>query len=194
MKRLYITILTLLVMAMQPALAVSGIGLKFNRTGTDASTVAITVVDENGTAIDGATATMTSSHAFKPTGNAITGSIVCPDANANTNPTIVLGFTINGVPSGFTFDKLGLNIHALNGGSNYQEPTDGVVRQWNVTTTVNDAEFGALNDIDIAAGVGSSGAVYKMWDIEGTATKPEGTVTVELTITKGSTNGGCFLA
>lgn len=192
MKRLYITILTLLVMAMQPALAVSGIRLKFNRTGTDASTVAITVIDENGTAIDGATATMTSSHAFKPTGNAITGSIVCPDANANTNPTIVLGFTINGVPSGFTFDKLGLNIHALNGGSNYQEPTDGVVRQWNVTTTVNDAEFGALNDIDIAAGVGSSGAVYKMWDIEGTATKPEGTVTVELTITKGSTNGGCF--
>ena len=48
MKKVYLTILTLLIMAIQPLFAVSGIGLKFNRTGTDASSVTITVVDENG--------------------------------------------------------------------------------------------------------------------------------------------------
>lgn len=192
MKKVYLTILILLIVAIQPIFAVSGIGLKFNRTGTDASSVSITVVDENGTAIEGASATMTSTHDFKPTGNAITSEIVCPNANANTSPTIELAFTVNGVPAGFSFDKLGLDIHALNGGSNYQEPTDGVTRQWNVATTVNDAEFGALNDIDIAAGVGASGNVHQVWDITGTTVNADGSVTVKLTVTKGTTNGGCF--
>lgn len=192
MKRIYLTILTLLLMAVQPIMAVSGIGLKFNRTGTDASSVSITVVDENGTAIEGATAVVTTSHAFKATANNVTGSILCPNINANTNPNIELAFTINGVPAGFTFDKVGLDIHALNGGSNYQEPSDGVTRQWNVTTTVNNAEFGALNDIDIAANVGTSGNVHKIWEITGATVNTDGTVTVKLTITKGTTNGGCF--
>lgn len=192
MKRFYLTILTLLIMATQPILAVSGIGLKFNRTGTDASTVTVTVVDENGAAIDGATATVATSHGFKPTSNAVTDAILCPNINANTNPNIELAFTINGVPAGFTFDKVGLDIHALNGGSNYQEPSDGVTRQWNVASTVNDVEFGTLNDIDIAANVGTSGNVHKVWDITGATVNTDGTVTVKLTITKGTTNGGCF--
>lgn len=192
MKRLYLTILTLLVMAAQPLLAVSGIGLRFNRTGTEASSVTVTVVDENGTAINGATATVAASHSFKATSNAVTGAILCPDINANTNPTIDLTFSINGVPSGFTFDKIGLDIHALNSGSNYQEPNDGVTRQWNIATTVNDAQFGSLDNIDIAAGVGSSGNVHKVWDITGATVNTDGTVTVKLRITKGTTNSGCF--
>ncbi len=192
MKKIYLTILTLLIMATQPIMAVSGIGLKFNRTGTNASSVAITVVDGNGAVIDGAAATVTSSHDFKATGNAITSAILCPDINANTNPNIELAFTISGVPAGFTFNKLGLDVHALNGGSNYQDPTDGVTRQWNVAASVNNAEFGALNDIDIAAGVGTSGNVHKVWDITGTTVNADGTVTVKLAITKGTTNGGCF--
>ena len=192
MKRIYLTILTLLLMAVQPIMAVSGIGLKFNRTGTDASSVSITVVDENGTAIEGATAVVTTSHAFKATANNVTGSILCPNINANTNPNIELAFTINGVPAGFTFDKIGLDIHALNGGSNYQEPNDNVVRQWNVETKVNNTAFGALNDIDIAANVGTSGNVHKIWEITGATVNTDGTVTVKLTITKGTTNRGCF--
>ena len=193
MKRFYLTILTLLILTTQPTMAVSGIGLRFNRTDTDASSVTITVVDENGATIEGATATVATSHSFKPTSNAVTGAILCPNINANTNPNIELEFTINGVPAGFTFDKVGLDIHALNGGSNYQEPSDGVTRQWNVTTTVNNAEFGALNDIDIAANVGTSGNVHKVWEITGTTVNTDGTVTVKLTITKGTTNGGCFI-
>ena len=193
MKKVYFTILTLLLLAAQPTMAVSGIGLKFNRTGTDASSVTVTVVDENGAAIDGATATVEASHSFKGTSNAVTGAILCPDINANTNPSIELAFTISGVPAGFTFDKVSLDIHALNGGSNYQEPDDGVTRQWNIATIVNDAEFGALSDIDIAAGVGTSGNVHKVWDITGATVNADGTVTMKLAITKGTTNNGCFI-
>ena len=192
MKKLYLTILAMMLIVSQQAFAASAIGLKFNRTGTDASSVAITVVDENGTAIEGATATVATSHSFKATSNAVTAAILCPNINANTNPNIELAFTINGVPAGFTFDKVGLDIHALNGGSNYQEPNDGVTRQWNIATTVNDAQFGSLDNIDIAAGVGSSGNVHKVWDITGATVNTDGTVTVKLAITKGTTNGGCF--
>ena len=191
MKKLYLTILATLLVAVQ-AFATQSIGLRFNRTGTTASTVSVSVVDANGTAISGASATMTSSHEFKGTGNAVTSSIICPNVNGNTSPTITLSFTISGVPAGFAFDKVGLDIHALNGGSNYQEPDDNVIRQWNVDTKVNNIAFGALNDIDIAAGVDSSGNVHKVWDITGATVNADGTVTVTLTITKGSTNMGCF--
>lgn len=192
MKKLYFTILAMLLVITGQAFAAQSIGLRFNRTGTDASSVTISVVDENGTAISGASATMTSSHDLKGTSNAVTSSIICPNANGNTSPNITLSFTISGVPAGFTFDKVGLDIHALNGGSNYQEPNDNVVRQWNIDTKVNNAAFGALSDIDIAAGVGSSGDVHKVWDITGSTVNADGTVTVALTITKGSTNQGCF--
>lgn len=192
MNKLHLTILALLAMVVQPALAVSGIGLKFNRTGTDAQSVTVSVVDENGSAISGATATVASSHAFK-TGGVINSGILCPNVNANTDPTIELTFTVNGLPADFSFNKVGLDIHALNGGSNYQENADGVTRQWNVNTTVNNNTFGTLGDIDIAANVGESGNVHKVWEITNvTAVKCDGTVTVKLTITKGTTNMGCF--
>ena len=61
--------MALLLMVAEPILAMSGIGLKFNRTGTGASTVTISVVDEKGADIEGTTATMTSTHEFKGTGN-----------------------------------------------------------------------------------------------------------------------------
>lgn len=192
MKRFYMTILTLLILAAQPAMAVSGIGLKFNRTGTDASSVSITVIDENGTAIDGATATVATSHAFKATNNAVTAAILCPNVNGNTGPTIELTFTINGIPSSFTFNKVGLDIHALNGANSYQDPADGKQRKWNVATTVNNADFGSLSDIDIAASVGTAGNVHKVWDITGATVNTDGTMTVKLTITKGTENSGCF--
>ena len=192
MKKLYLTIFAMLLIFSGQALAAQSIGLKFNRTGTAASTVTISVVDENGTAIDGASATITSSHEFKETSNAVTATILCPNVNGNAGPTIDLTFTISGVPAGFKFNKLGLDIHALNGGSNYQENADNIVRQWNVNTKVNNATFGALSNIDIAAGVGSRNDVHKVWDITGATINADGTVTIALTITKGTNNSGCF--
>ncbi len=192
MKKLYLTLLTFCLLTLHPILAGEGISLKFNRIGTNASSVTITVADANGNAIEGATATMTSTHEFKATTNAVTAAILCPNVNATTSPTIDLAFTINGVSAGFTFDKVGLDIHALNGGSSYQSNSDNKQRLWNVATVVNNVDFGALENIDIAASVGTEGNVHKVWNITGATVNTDGTVTVKLTITKGTTNEGCF--
>ena len=194
MRRIYTTIVTLFLLATIQAIAVEGIKLGFTRTGTDASSVTISVTDENGTTIEGATASLTSSHAFKGTGNAVTESIICPNVNGNTSPTIKLTFSITGVPQGFKFNNIGAHIHALNSGSNYQETGDGVVRQWNVeakqgATGSTLATFGSLNNIDIAAGITGANQV---WNIEGSEVAAGETIEIELTITAGTTNSGCF--
>lgn len=167
--------------------------LQFNRTGTNAESVTVNVLDAQGNAISGATATLTSSHNLKGTANAVTAAIVCPDVNGNTSPTIQLSFTVKGLPAGFSFNKLGLHIHALNGGSYYQETGDGMKRQWNVSAAAGSSEpFASLSDIDIAAGI--SGA-HKMWEVaakEAVAVDANGNLTLTLTITKGTTNNGCF--
>lgn len=169
------------------------ISLHFNRTGTDASSVAVLVKDGEGRAIEGAEATLISSHGLKATGNAVTSSIVCPNVNGNTSPTIALILQVSGLPEGFTFNNMGLDIHALNGGSNYQERADGVTRQWNVVAAVNDNDFGMLTDVDIAAGVNTEGKTHKVWNIASPATvTTAGSLTIAFTITKGATNSGCF--
>ncbi|MBR5860038.1 MAG: hypothetical protein IKY71_01685 [Bacteroidaceae bacterium] len=193
MKKLYLTFLVFTLMFLQPVFAVQGIALRFSRSGTDAQSVTVSVVDDSGAALSGATAVVTSSHAFKPTAAAVTNAILCPNVNGNTNPAIELSFTISGVPDGFKFNTVGLDIHALNGGGNYQENGDGVARKWNVSTVVDNTDFGALDNIDIAAGVGSRGAVHKVWEIvKATTVETSGTVVLTLNITSGAENRGCF--
>ncbi len=192
MKKLYLTILAMLLVVSGQAFAAQSIGLKFNRTGTNASTVAISVVDESGAAISGASAAMTSTHEFKGTGSSITNAILCPNVNGNSNPTIDLVFTISGVPAGFTFNAIGLDIHALNSGGGYQANNDNKVRQWNIAATVNNTTFGTLDNIDIAAGVNGQNGVHKMWNVTGATVNSNGSLTIKLTISKGATNEGCF--
>ena len=195
MRKTYLLFLLLALTAIMPASAASSVKLGFTRTGTDAQSVTISVTDENGTAINGAAATLTTSHAFKGTGGAVTQSIICPDANGNTSPTITLTFTITGVPSGFNFDNINAHIHALNGSGNYQETGDGKSRQWNVavkqgSSSSDLATFGSLSNIDIAAGI--TGA-NKVWSIPATANVTAGsTIVVEMTVTAGASNVGCF--
>ena len=171
------------------AMAQNEIRLTFSRTGTDAGSVTVNVVDENGNAIDGASARITGfSHTFKGTAGNVTESILCPNVNGNTDPTININFTLNGI-NNFTADGIGLHIHALNGSSIYQDSKDNVVRQWNVQTVIGENIFGTLSNIDIAAGITGSN---KMWNIEGGATTINGETVIALTITKGTTNSGCF--
>lgn len=167
--------------------------LTFARTGTDASSVAVSVVDENGEAIDGASATLVStSHNFKGTAGNVTESILCPNVNANANPspTIVLKFKVTGLNEFYTFNKLDLHIHALNGSNVYQDPNDKVIRQWNVDVDTQDSYFGTLSDVDIAAGIPGAN---KMWDVSSTSNINTGKeLTITLTITRGTENKGCF--
>ena len=171
-------------------MAQNEVRLTFSRTGTDAGSVTVNVVDENGVAINGASATITGlSHNFKGTAGNVTESILCPNVNGNTTPTININFTLKGI-NNFTVDSIGLHIHALNGGNGYQDSNDNVVRQWNVETFIGENTFGTLSNIDIAAGI--TGA-NKMWNIEsGSRTTINGETIIALTITKGTTNSGCF--
>ena len=172
--------------------------LKFKRTGTTASTVSVSVVDGEDHPIAGATASMTASHEMKATQNAVTDAILCPNVNGNTSPTIVLTFNINGLPEDFRFNAVGLDIHALNAGANYQSNADQKARQFNVAVSQGaDADhlqpFASLANIDIAAGVGTDGAVHKVWQaVAATETEAGTSLTVRLTITKGAENLGCF--
>ena len=167
--------------------------LTFTRTGTDANSVAVSVVDENGDAIEGASATLVSaSHNFKGTAGNVTESILCPNVNANANPspTIVLKFKVTGLSEFYTFNELGLHIHALNGTNGYQDPNDNKDRKWNVDVVAQESDFGNLTDIDIAAGI--TGA-NKMWEVSSTSNINTGKeLNITLTITKGTANGGCF--
>ena len=74
------------------------ISLRFSRSATAASSVKVSVCDAAGKSIDGATASLTSSYAFKATGNAVTAAMLCPNVNGNTSPTITLTFKIDGLP------------------------------------------------------------------------------------------------
>lgn len=165
------------------AYASEPVTLSFERTGTDAESITVNVAG-----VEGATATVTTlSHSVKNLSNA---SIVCPDVNGNTSPEILLGITLTGLPSDFSFNTTGLHIHALNASGGYQQNNDNKSRRFNVAVGVNDNEFTYYDNIDIAAGVPDS---HKVWEETAesavTATSP-----LELTIavTAGSANVGCF--
>lgn len=192
MKKIIISTMLLLVGFMSAA-ANDIVSLKFNRTGTDAASVAVSVVDGEGNAIEGASASLTSvSSALKATAGSITSSIVCPNVNANTSPTITMTFTMAGLPEGYTFDKLGLHIHALNGSNGYQETNDNKVRQWNVSAAAGDNTFASFSDIDIAAGITGANKLWETSQFNSVGLDAEGNLVLTLTITKGTTNGGCF--
>ncbi|MCQ2206014.1 MAG: GEVED domain-containing protein [Bacteroidaceae bacterium] len=177
------------------AMAYEKIGLSFSRTGSDASSVTVNVVDQNGKPIDGVAASVSSSHTFKTTGNAVSGNLLCFDVNGNTSPTITFSVALNGLKEPIDFDIVGMDIHALNGQGNYQQNNDNVNRLWNVSMTQNDQTFSSLSDIDIAAGIGENQtSVHKFWALKATSKATVSTVlTLDFTITAGSENKGCFM-
>ena len=76
MKKIILPIVMLLTGLTGLRAATDAVSLKFDRTGTDAASVAVSVEDGEGNAISGATATLTAvSHAFK-TGGSITSAIL----------------------------------------------------------------------------------------------------------------------
>lgn len=175
------------------------VSLRFSRSGTAASNVKISVYDAAGKQIDGARASLTSSHAFKATGNAVTTGMLCPNVNGNTSPTITLTFKIDGLPDALPTPHYALlDVHALNASGNYQSNNDGKARQFNVginggSEAASSDIKGQLANIDIAAGVGDETGVHQEWAVPLTATSQLGnSVYLRLTITAGKSNMGCF--
>ena len=172
--------------------------LQFELSGSD---VTVSVVDETGAAMEGVTATLSSaSHSFTAPKGSITDNMLSPSVNFNTSPTVNMTFTIEGLPADFQFNNVGLDIHALNSGGNYQENNDGQKRQFNFSISCGNATdalttFATLSDIDIAAGIGEQGAVHQVWDFVSSTTKTAtDPLVLSITATKGTTNNGCFMA
>lgn len=169
------------------------IGLRFSRTGTDAGSVSVTVVDQDGRTIEGAQATVSTSVNFRTTTGSITAGMLCFDRNATaTPPAIEFSVSITGLQESITFSEVGVDIHAMNGSNAYQQNSDGKVRRWNVGLTAAGTAFDGLDNADIAAGVGTAGSVHKFWSITGPSTTANGDLSLAFTVTKGSENVGCF--
>lgn len=157
--------------------------LTFTRKGTSATDFTV-----NASGVDGATAVVrSSSHALMALSD---NTIVCPNVNGNTSPTIKLELEVSGLPDDFQFNTAGLYIHALNSSGAYQSPTDGKNRKFNVDVDVNGKDFVTYSDIDIAAGI--TGA-RKNWEKSAAADmQASNPLTITLTVTKGTDNAGCF--
>lgn len=157
------------------------LSLTFQRTGTTAESVNVTA------SIDGVTASLTSlSHAIKGVGN----TIICADVNGNASPTIVYKFSLSGLPDGWTFNNVGLDIHALNASGANQSSNDGKKRHFNVSVTSGETQLVSYTDLDPAAGITG---VRKVWEAATASTiVPSNPYELTITVTKGTTNDGCF--
>lgn len=176
------------------------VNLSFSRTGTNASSVKVQVTDGQGQTLNQAKVTLTSSHAFKATANDVTSTMLCPNVNGNTSPTITLTFKIEGLSNELDDLKYALlDLHALNASGKYQSNGDGVSRQYNVkfnggnTASANEVT-GDLTDIDIAKGIGDANGVHQVWTMPlKSEIESASPFYLRLTITAGTANKGCFL-
>ncbi len=168
--------------------------LTFNRVGTEVQDV-ITSTNMPGVAAQ----LVESNHQFKATAGNVTSSILCPNVNGNTDPTITMTFLVANLPSTFKYDEVALDIHALNGGNGYQMSDDDKIRQYNVEVLTGNSlnsleKFASFDDIDIAADVNpGESSRNQVWNMEmeesKAATSP---MFIQLKITKGTMNEGCF--
>ena len=136
--------------------------------------------------MEGATST------FKATtGNALTNSILCPDVNANANPTIKMTFKVKGLS---TLDHIGLTILGLNSGGNYQN-ADNMERIWNIACAVGDTPEATREVTTFEQNVTKQGgeAIFELSKELDQAVQltPEGSY-LTLTITSKTPGTGCF--
>ncbi len=178
----------------------SYVGMDFYHKDGAASTVEAIATDYSNVEIPGVTVqgfvggvaieTYLNSGAIKD------GDILCPNVNGNTSPDIEFIITYTGLSANCLYNNIALDLHALNKDGNYQSPTDGVDRQWNVTVLVKNetgdefSEDGELENIDIAKNI--TGA-HKVWNIPIAAKSDKyGNLTLKIKVTKGTANEGCY--
>ena len=124
------------------------------------------------------------------TGNVLTNSILCPDVNANANPTITMTFKVKGLN---TLNSIGLTVLGLNSGGNYQN-ADNYERIWNIACAVGDTPEATTEIATFEQNVTKQGgdAIFDLSKELDQAVQlsPEGSY-LTLTITPKTTTG-CF--
>ena len=158
----------------------------FTRNGADAS------VTVNGA--EGITATIAAtspSNAWN-TGGAMASrtDVLCP--NTNTSATsesspITYTLTVNGLNT--TVTGVAFTHVAVNSGGNLQPSNNADVRHCNFKLEVNDEAAGTLSNQNIWIPAGATDKTIAFNDLEIAA---NGTLTIKLTLYKGTSNNGCF--
>jgi hypothetical protein len=132
-----------------------------------------------------------------------TSDILASSVNSNAASGTYYVFTITGLPTDFSFNTVGLDIHALNSGGGYQQNDDNKKRHANYTISVGTStdgltDFATYSDLDPAAGIEYDGSkLHRNWNIiaadEAAYTTSTGTLVIKIAISKGTTNEGCFV-
>ena len=172
------------------AMAQSTINFTFTRNGENATV--------NVEGADGVTATIaatSASNAWNTSGAMATATtILCP--NTNTSATsesspITFTLTISGIDVEQIYDNVSYTHVAVNSGGNYQPANDTDIRHCNFILNANGSDLETKTDINIwiPEGKSENTITFENKEIKANA---DGTITLKLTLYKGTTNNGCF--
>ena len=193
--------------------AYSGIKLTFNRvdagsgTATNAvSDVTVNVTDTYGNALPGITATLESTSITElKTGSAAalgrtTNSVLAPNAGyANEqNSTIEYVFCVTGLDTEFAYNKVALDVYALTGGGEQQNPND-TQREWTFGISTGETAGGVASFISqsgneiCADGTSlSDGLYHKNWEMTaGSEKAATATLYIKVVLTR-TASLGCY--
>ena len=184
MKKFLLTIALVLLSGV--TMAQNTVEFTFTRNGNGA-TVAV-----NGT--DGVTATIAATSASNAwnTGNTMANrtDVLCQNTNTSaTSESSPITYTLtvegfNSIVTGVAFTHV-----AVNSAGNLQPSNDADVRHCNFKLEVNDNTAGTLSNQNIWI---PSGATDKTFAFNNLEIAANGTLTIKLTLYKGTTNNGCF--
>lgn len=176
MKKIKLLSAMLLLSAVAMAADYTGIQLTFNRTGTDAASVGVTVGDQDGNALSGVAATLEStSFGTLMTGSAealTSGSVLAPangsgytSINTTAGAEITYLFKVTGLDASFSFDKADIDVYAMNGSGAAQSNSGNTVREFHFfVSTGNTAAVSPFaskeTDTDICTVADNNGGLY----------------------------------
>ena len=198
MKKKFTLILASMFLCMGTAWA--QLNFTFTR-GTTLDDSSVKVTDIDGNEVSGVTANIAAtapSNAWNTGGAMATAThVLC--ANTNTNAlsgsisgsnTITYTLTVEGLSANQAFDLVTYTHVAVNSGGNYQPSNNTDTRHCNFSLSANSTEVGSITDenIWIPTGKSSKDITFE----EAVAANESGALTLTLTISKGTTNDGCF--
>ena len=184
MKKLLLSMALALVCG--ATMAQNAVEFTFTRNGNGA-TVAV-----NGA--EGVTATIAATSASNAwnTGGAMASrtDVLCPNTNTSaTSESSPITYTLTVEGLNTTVTGVAFTHVAVNSGGNLQPSNDVDVRHCNFKLEVNGEAAGALTDQNIWIPAGATDKTIAFNDLEIAA---NGTLTIKLTLYKGTTNNGCF--
>lgn len=177
--------------------------LTFTRNGTAVNTVAVSVADENGTAIDGVTAELVSLKktgeadcVFKADQNAITNSVLAPEYGNTQNGYMTFLFKITGL-SDFIWNKCTVGILPISSSGKAQtqsaNPRNFTFELSSGSESISLTNVATLAEKNIVDTFDGNNSVWHDISISGTKTTAPAEMYLQVKITK-TDSQGCFVA